>query len=386
MEQAPSYKKSLGLLELVSLGVGGTIGSGIFVVPGIAAKLVGPTALVAWLIVAISASTVLLSLAYISPKIGAAGSFYSLFTSLFGKKIADILIILYIISSIVGVSTIAAGIGQYSTYFGQPHVLIIEIIIIAIFCGINIIGIQVSGITENVLTLLKIAPIVIISVLLLPFIRAENFVQTIPVTTASLFATIIIVYWPFTGFEISAIPVEEIKDKSLIRRALILIMIIVVGIYLVLNVALIGSVGASALAASPAPVATAASLVITNSGPVVAFIGIVAMLSAINAYIVGTSRILQNVARINSIPVIQDLSSRGTPAFALFAGCGISAAILLGINHFDQLATISVITTLIPYFFFCTSAWILVPVIKSRIISATGAISTIIILVIYFTV
>jgi amino acid transporter len=294
--------------------------------------------------------------------------------------------VLYIISSIVGVSTIAAGIGQYTTYFGHSQVLVIEISIIAMFCVINIVGIQVSGITENILTIVKIAPIVIISFLLMPFIRAENFVQTVPVTTAGLFATIIIVYWPFTGFEISAIPVEEIKDTALIRRALIVVMIIVVGIYLMLNIALIGSVGAVTLAASPAPIATAASLIVTNSGPVVAFIGIVAMLSAINAYIIGTSRILQNVARINSIRAIRDLSSRGTPAFALLAGCGISATILIGINHFDQLATISVITTLIPYIFFCISAWILIPGVKSRIISAAGALSTMMILIIYFIV
>ena len=54
-------------IELVSLGVGGTVGSGIFVVPGIAAKLSGPGSLIAWVIVALSASCVLLSLAsYVS--------------------------------------------------------------------------------------------------------------------------------------------------------------------------------------------------------------------------------------------------------------------------------------------------------------------------------
>ncbi|MBU4491870.1 MAG: hypothetical protein KKD69_05345 [Euryarchaeota archaeon] len=52
------YRKNLGLDELVSFGVGGTIGSGIFVVPGIAAGLAGPGSLLAWLIVAISASCV----------------------------------------------------------------------------------------------------------------------------------------------------------------------------------------------------------------------------------------------------------------------------------------------------------------------------------------
>lgn len=42
MAEDGTYRRSLGLVELVSLGVGGTVGSGIFVVPGVAAKLERP--------------------------------------------------------------------------------------------------------------------------------------------------------------------------------------------------------------------------------------------------------------------------------------------------------------------------------------------------------
>ncbi|MCK9581932.1 MAG: hypothetical protein M0Q92_15995 [Methanoregula sp.] len=66
MEKTNTYRRSFGLVERVSLGVGGTIGSDIFVVPGIAVQLIGPTSLAVWLIVAISASSILLCLAYIA--------------------------------------------------------------------------------------------------------------------------------------------------------------------------------------------------------------------------------------------------------------------------------------------------------------------------------
>jgi amino acid transporter len=386
MAEVNAYKRSLGLFELVSLGVGGTIGSGIFVVPGVAARLSGPWSLISWIIVALSASCVLLSLAYVSFRFTSSNSFYSLFKSVFGARIALPLIILYLISSLFGVSTIAAGIGQYVAYFGFSHVLIIELIIIGLFCCLNITGISFSGLTENILTTLKIIPLVIISILLIPFINVHNFEPRTPFTATGLLATIIIVYWPFTGFEISAIPVEETRDPTLIRRSLILVMGIVVSVYLLLNVSLIGSVGVEALAASPAPIATAAGIIFNRSGPLVACIGIVAMLSAINAYIIGTSRILQSMSSGFSIPVIRDLNTRGTPAYALIAGCAVSGALLLFSNHFDQLATISVITTLIPYIFFCLASWVLVTDIKSRLVSATGAISTAAILIIYFVV
>jgi amino acid transporter len=386
MAEAGNYKRSLGIFELVSLGVGGTIGSGIFVVPGIAAKLTGPWSLLAWLVVAISASCVLLSLASVSFGFASSNSFYTLFASIFSIWIAVPLIILYVISSIFGVSTIAAGIGQYITYFGFSNVLLIEIAIIGAFCWLNITGISFSGMAENVLTTLKIIPLIIISILLIPFIKIDNFVPLVPLTTSGLLATIIIVYWPFTGFEISAIPVEETKDPALIRRSLMYVMGIVVSAYLLLNISLIGSVGSNALAASPAPVASAAGILFAQSDSIVAVIGIIAMLSAINAYIIGTSRILQSMAARFSIPKIQDLNTRGTPAYALIAGCAVSGALLLFSNHFGQLATISVITTLIPYIFFCLASWMLVTDIKSRMVSAAGAVSTAAILLIYFMV
>ena len=310
MAETSSYRRSLGLFELVSLGVGGTIGSGIFVVPGIAARLTGVWSLCAWLIVAVSASCVLYSLASVSARFTDSGSFYSLFESVFGRKAAVPLIVLYLISSIFGISTIAAGIGQYIGYFGLAQVLVIEIGVIAGFCGINIIGIALAGKTETILTLIKIVPLVLIALLLLPFVRPENLVPAAPLTAAGLFATVIIVYWPFTGFEISAIPVEETTDPRMIRKSLLCVMAIVVSVYLLLNIALMGSVGVTVLAASPAPVASAAALILADAGPVVACIGIVAMLSAINAYIVGTSRILQNLSARFGIPRLRDLGGR----------------------------------------------------------------------------
>jgi amino acid transporter len=386
MEENPGYKRSLGLFELVSLGVGGTIGSGIFVVPGIAARISGPASLVAWVIVAVSASSVLLSLTYVAGHFTQTDGFFSLIESVFGLNIAVPVMLLYLISSIFGVATIASGIGQYITYFAINNVIIIEIAVLVCFCLINIIGISLSGMTENILTMIKIIPLVLIALFLLPFVRFENLVPVTPVSTGALLATIIIVYWPFTGFEISAIPVEEIKDTRLISRSLLLVMVIVVSVYLVLNISLIGSVGAGALAQSPAPIATAAGLIFSHAGPLVACVGIVAMLSALNAYIVGTSRVLQNVAVKCSVPVFRTLSKRGTPVVALIAGCATSGTLLLVTNRFDQLASISVITTLIPYIFFCMTAWVLDPSWNRRIVSAVGMISTTIILVVYFLV
>ena len=172
------YKESLGLFELVSLGLGGTIGSGIFVVPAIAAGIAGPSSLIAWIIVSISASCVMYSLAKASSKYPSTGAFYKIFSSAFSKEISVTVVIMYLISSVLGIATIAAGIGQYLSVFGfqdRLELLVLEILVVVFFCLINIKGMFLSGKVENVLTIAKIVPIVIIAILLLPRVQLENF-------------------------------------------------------------------------------------------------------------------------------------------------------------------------------------------------------------------
>jgi amino acid transporter len=204
------------------------------------------------------------------------------------------------------------------------------------------------------------------------------------VPLANILEVAIIVYWPFTGFEISAIPVEETRDPRTIPRALLIVMASVCTIYLVLNIALIGSVGSEALAASPAPIATAAGILFTGAAPVVALIGIVTMFSALNAYIIGTSRVLQNLAGRFRVPRLAELTSRGTPKTALVVSCILAGGLLFFSNSFDLLASIAVVTTLVPYIAICFVGFMLSGVPREKVVGGLGAALTAAILVLYF--
>ena len=384
MNEEPAYRKSLGLVELVSLGVGGTIGSGIFVVPGIAAGIAGPSSLLAWAAVALSASSVALCLAWIQGRSPSGTPFISIFEPVFGARISAVLVSIYLVSSVFGIATIASALGQYFGFFMISHVLAAEIFVIMAFLGVNLIGIALSGRTENVLTVAKIAPILLIAVALLPFVKFGNLVPAHAAALPDILRVVIIVYWPFTGFEISAIPVEETRDPRAISRALLTVMLLVCAIYLVLNIALIGSVGAAALAASPAPVAFAAGIIFPWAAPVVALIGIITMFSALNAYIVGTSRVLQNVAGRFRVARLAELTPRGTPKTALAISCILSGGLLFFSNSFGLLASIAVLTTLVPYVAICLVALRLAGTLRIKFLGILGAAMTAAILVLYF--
>ncbi len=380
----PEYRKNLGLAELVSFGIGGTIGSGIFVVPGIAAALAGPGSLLAWLIVAISASCVMLSLAWATSKYPSTGAFYSIFSKVFSKKISTTVVLFYVIASVFGVATIAAGIGQYVSFFGYTDVLWLEIAIVIMFGTINIIGVRPSGRIEILLTILKTLPLIVLSIILVPYIQKDNFIPFFTASKTDFLKAIIIVYWPFTGFEISAIPADETRNKKDVFTSLVIVILITTIVYLFLNIALIGSVGSQLLASSPAPLALAASRVFHTSGKAMAVIGIIAMLSALNAYLLAASRVLQNVSFENRLPLLPDISKSGTPYAAIIISTIAGASLLLFSNQFQYLATISVIATLLPYIFLCACAIKLFDSLKIRIVAGIGLVSTLAILLTSF--
>jgi amino acid transporter len=384
VEEKPAYRKSLGLVELVSLGVGGTIGSGIFVVPGIAAGIAGPYSLIAWVAVAVSASCVALSLAWIQDRSPSGIPFLSIFEPVFSPRASGALATVYLVSSVFGIATIAAGVGEYLSFFAVSHILAAEIFIIMVFLGINLIGIALSSRTEIVLAAAKVIPIVIIAVALIPFIRVENLVSSGQVPLADLLKVAIIVYWPYTGFEISAIPVQETRDPRAISRSLLIVMALVCTIYLVLNISLIGSVGSEALAASPAPIATAAGILFTGAGPFVALIAIVTMFSALNAYIIGTSRVLQNLGGRFSLPRLAELTTGGTPRTALVISCTLAGGLLFFSNSFDLLASVAVVTTLVPYIAICLVGLRLGGGLQQKVVGSLGAALTAAILLLYF--
>ena len=352
--------------------------------PGVAAQLAGVSSLIAWLVVAVSACAVAFALGSLQARSPLGRSLMNLFASTFGDRVAALLVLIYAIGSVFGVATIAAGLGQYLSYLGIAYLTLTEALIIGAMLAMNLRGISLSGAAENLLSILKVAGILAIIALLAPLVRLQSLVPTSFAPLPTLMQVVVIVYWPFTGFEISAIPVGEMRNPRSIVPALISVMVLVCAIYLALNLALLGAVGAPALAASPAPVANAVGLVLQGSGPWVALLAIVTMLSALNAYIVGASRCVHDILQLKQLTWLSQLSTRGVPTVALLVTCLGAAGLLMFSNRFSDLAAVAVLMTLVPYIALCWAAFSGGGSMPTRAIALFGATATLAILVLYF--
>ena len=373
-------KKPLKLFDLVGLGVGGTIGSGIFVVPAVAAGMAGPSSLLAWLLCAVSFGAVLACLLFLSKKYAGTGAFYTLFTKSYGEKLSSVIILSYIVSGILGVATIAAAIGDNVDFFGLPKP-VFEIFLVIAFGLLNLLGVALSAWVEDALTVIKILPLLVIPLLLLPFVKEGNFSPFSPNGSLAFLKSAIVIYWCFTGFELSAIPSKPVSDpEHTVPLSLLYVFFAVTLIYLALNFSLIGSVGSAFVAATPAPISAVMEHFYGGSGAIVLVIAVVSMLSALNAYLLGTSLVVESFAG-KYIPAFAKESKWQVPVLAVLV-CTVATALLLAFtDYFVLLASASVICTLVPYIFLCVAAFLKFENKWIRLVSLLGIISTLAVLV-----
>ncbi|HVA65264.1 MAG TPA: amino acid permease, partial [Terriglobales bacterium] len=115
-------KRALGPLNLVTLGIGAIIGTGIFVLTGtVAATAAGPAVVISFVIAAIASAFAGLCYAEFSALIPIAGSAYSYGYTTLGEIVAWIIGWALILEYAFGAATVAVGWGGYVTSFLQDY-------------------------------------------------------------------------------------------------------------------------------------------------------------------------------------------------------------------------------------------------------------------------
>ncbi|OLY80667.1 putative amino acid permease YhdG, partial [Smittium mucronatum] len=107
-------KRTLSRFDLISLGVGCTIGTGIFVLTGfVAREYTGPSIAISFVIAGIASSLTAFSYAELSSIIPTSGSAYTFATASMGEFFGWIVGMNLVLEYLVGASTIAVGWSEY---------------------------------------------------------------------------------------------------------------------------------------------------------------------------------------------------------------------------------------------------------------------------------
>ena len=230
-----TLERRLGLGSVIAIGISSMLGSGIFVLPGIAAATTGPSAWLAYLLAGIGILPAALSKSELSTAMPTSGGTYVYLERTFGP-LAGTLAGLGLFMSILLKSSFAlVGFGAYLSVFTEVNVVNIALFLLLAITLLNIFGVKkvssalvfVVSISLMALTFLFTSSIVEVD--------TANFTPFMTHGSWGLISTAAMVYVSYGGVTKIAAIAEEVKDpeKNLPRGilwSLLIISIIYFGI------------------------------------------------------------------------------------------------------------------------------------------------------------
>ena len=358
-----TLKRELRLRDIVSLGINGVIGTGIFFLPGEAAAMLGPAATIPFLLSAVLCSLLVLCFAEAGSRFRGTGGpmLYAeaAFGSFVGFSVGWLMLIVRIITwgalanaMVTALEVVAPG----ATVYRQG-------ILCALFGGIaavNVTGVRSSARVTNFFTMAKLLPMIAFVAIGIFFLDGSLYRPFAPHGYSAVGEGTLLILFAFVGFELLAVPAGEMKSPERhVPRALFTSMGIVTAIYLLIWVVCLGTL--PALAGSESPVSDAAAIFMGPVGALVVSLGILMSVLGVNLAIsITASRCLYGLSAEGHLPRIFGRAHAGTgaPVPAILLTSALSLVVALS-GTYVELAVLSVIARFTQFISTCLAILLL---------------------------
>lgn len=348
-------KRSLGAFELTMMGVGVIIGSGIFVITGVAAaEHAGPGLILSFILAGLACACAALCYAELASSMPASGSSYTFAYVGLGEAFGWFIGWCLTLEYVVAMSAIAVGWSAYAgnilSLFGIdiPPSLMADpfsggivnlpaIIIISIMALLQLKGTEESAKLNNVLVFVKIAVILVFIVLVARHVDTSNYSPFLPFGWGGVFSGAAIVFFAYLGFDAIANSAEEVKDpQKNMPKGIMASLLIATVLYIIVTLMLTGVVRYSAYEGVAAPVAFALNEVGIRWGSALVSVGAIAGLTTGVLVLLGSeSRLIYSMSRDGMIPeTFSKVSKNGVPdkavVFVWALGCVLAGLLPIG--------------------------------------------------------
>jgi len=323
-------RRVLTLREAVALGVGGTIGGGIFVLVGAAAGRAGPGALLAFVLAFGASLLIALPYAELACRYPLAGGGYAFARALLGPHWGFLMGWGYWGAYLFISGYVTLGFGGYlHALTGLPPIPG-ALALIGISTVINLFGVRLSGLVQSLVIGIAMAALLGFGLLGLPHVRVVQLAPFLPYGVGGVAVAALLAFLAFGGFDMVAAAGEEIASPERnLPKAILLTLFIVLGLYLLVTFVALGVLPWSELGASPAPLAAAATQFLGSTGrQLTAAAAILTTAATANAVLVVTSRIAFAMARDGLLP---GLVARVHPTTGVPWGAVVLSGILLAL-------------------------------------------------------
>ena len=329
-------ERSLSLPYVIAISIGGMLGSGIFVLPGFASGLTGPSVWLAYLLGAVCVLPAALSKSELATAMPSSGGTYVYIERAFGPLFGTISGIGLWLSLLLKSSFALIGLGAYLAVLinlSDELTSFVALGFLSIIVLLNIFGVKKVGKVQLYIVSISLACLAALFFIGLPKVNPDYLDPFMSNGNIGLISAVAFVYISYSGVIKVAAIAGEIKnpDKNL-PLAMILSLLSIAAIYVFTSFLLAGTVAPDSLSIDIRPIHTAAKSVGGDYfGYFAALIGVLTLMSGANSGVLASSRFPFAMARDLLMPsMFSKIHSKYlTPVFSiLFTGLLMTLVIL----------------------------------------------------------
>lgn len=259
-----SLHRSLGPVQLTLLGIGGVIGTGIFVLTAETAQKAGPGMMMAFVIAGIVSACSAFCYAELASMVPVSGSSYTYTYAVLGEVMAWLVGWALVLEYAVAASAVSVGWSGYivGLLAHLPHPIIIPpeltagpyaggvinllaVVIAMVVTTLLVIGTRESATVNAFLVGIKLVALLAFIWLSVPVMHMENFHPFAPLGTSGIIAAAASIFFGYVGFDAVSTAAEETRNPQRnLPIGLMASLGICTVIYLLVAAGAIGSYGA----------------------------------------------------------------------------------------------------------------------------------------------
>lgn len=317
------FNKTLSAKDLISMGIGAVIGTGIFILPGTVAALhSGPAITISFVIAALVCSTAAMCYAEFSSALPIAGSAYSFGNVVFGEIVGWFLGWALILEYMLSVAAVSTGFSAYfnslltgfglhlpkaitgpfdpanGTFINLPAVLIVLFIAYVLSRGL-----RTSMTINSIVVIIKIAIIILFLLVGMFYVKPANWDPFMPFGTKGVLVGAAQVFFAYLGFDVVASSAAEVKEPAKnMPRGIIGTLAICTLLYILVSIVLTGMISYTKLNVAD-PVSFALYAVKQNWGAgIISVSALAGMFTMMVTMVYSSSRLIYSIGRDGLLP------------------------------------------------------------------------------------
>ncbi|NCU03175.1 MAG: APC family permease [Chitinophagaceae bacterium] len=351
----------LNLFSFTMIVVGLVIGMGIFRTAATSAKdAIDPSVYFsAWLVGGLVALCGALTYAEIGSRFPVTGGYYKVFAQAYHPSIAFAINCLILVSnaaSLGGVALIGSGylLKLFPGDWNDTHKALLSCVAIIIFYVINLRGLKLSSMAQNILMIIKIGMILVLIAAL--FFPDQYAVQETVTTTATSFTTIdwvkslgvslIAVSFTYGGYQQTINFGNEVQNPTKnIPRGIFMGIAIIIGLYLLVNMSYYNLVGFNQMKGEREIAYVVIDKIFGTTGATVfsafLFLGVLAY---VNGLLMSNPRVMYAMGDDGSLPKVFAKQNEKTNVltFSLTVFAAICIVILFFAQEFEKILSFTI--------------------------------------------